>query len=406
MCVGYFLVLLDVTIVNVALPRIGAGLRTDVSGLQWVVDGYALALASLMLIGGAAGDLRGHKRVVLTGLAVFGAGSLACGVAPAVSVLVAARVVQGAGAAMLLPGTLAIISHAYPDGPGQARAIGIWAGIGSMALPAGPLLGGVLITGFGWRAIFIVNVPIVIVSFAAAVAVVRESSEAQGKAMDLRGAVLGALFLLAATFAVIQGGRHGAVTLLVVAAACAALLLAGSFLLAEWRRGESAMLPLVLFRRPVFAVANGAAGVMNFGTLGMLFVLTLFLQTVRHRSPLAVGAEMIPLFAPLAVIAPLGGRAHQPDRSPVSRCLRLRAFRGRPCHPAGGRRQVRLPPAAAGLPAVGRRARCAHSGRGGGLDRRGARKTGRSCLGREQHGPAGWRGHGRRGRRGDRRPAR
>lgn len=308
MCVGYFLVLLDVTIVNVALPRIGAGLRTDVSGLQWVVDGYALALASLMLIGGTAGDLRGHKRVVLAGLTIFGAGSLACGLAPAVSILIAARVVQGVGAAMLLPGTLAIISHAYPDGPGQARAIGIWAGIGSLALPAGPLLGGVLITIFGWRSIFIVNVPIVILSFAATVVVVRESSEASGKTMDLRGAVLGALFLLAATFAVIQGGRQGGITLIVVAIACGALVLAAGFVLAEWRRGESAMLPLALFRRPVFTVANGAAGVMNLGTLGVLFVMTLFLQSVQHRSPLAVGAEMIPLFAPLAVIAPLAGR--------------------------------------------------------------------------------------------------
>src|SRR6185437_4744490 len=120
--------------------------------------------------------------------------------------------------------------------------------------------------------------------------------------------VLGALVLLAATSTVIQGGRQGAVTPVVVAAACAALVLAGGFVLAEWRRGDDAMLPLSLFRRPVFSVANGAAGVMNLGTLGMLFVMTLFLQSVQHRSPLAVGAEMIPLFTPLAVIAPLAGR--------------------------------------------------------------------------------------------------
>lgn len=159
MCIGYFLVLLDVTIVNVGLPRIGSGLHARVSDLQWVVDGYALALASLMLAGGTLGDLRGHKRIVLAGLIVFGAGSLACGLAPNVGVLVGARVIQGVGAALLLPGTLAIISHAYPRGPEQARAIGVWAGIGSLALPAGPLLGGLLISGFGWRAIFLVNVP-------------------------------------------------------------------------------------------------------------------------------------------------------------------------------------------------------------------------------------------------------
>lgn len=308
MCVGYFLVLLDVTIVNVALPSIGTGVRTGITGLQWVVDGYALALASLMLVGGAAGDRHGHKRVVLAGLAVFGGGSLACGLAPDATVLIAARVIQGAGAAMLLPGTLAIISHAYPDRAGQARAIGIWAGIGSLALPAGPLLGGVLITGFGWRAIFLINVPVVIASFAAAVVIVRESAQPAGAKMDLRGAVLGALFLLAAIFAVIQGGRQGTITPEVIAAACAALALAAGLVQAERVRGESAMLPLRLFRRPDFSVANGAAGAMNLGTLGVLFVLTLFLQSVQHRSPLIVGVQMIPLFAPLAVIAPLAGR--------------------------------------------------------------------------------------------------
>ena len=161
MCVGYFLVLLDVTIVNVALPTIASGIGASVSGLQWVVDGYALALASLMLAGGTVGDLHGHKRVVLTGLVVFGLGSLGCATAPGVAALVVARVVQGIGAALLLPGTLAIISRAYPEGPEQAKAIGILAGIGSLALPAGPLLGGALIAGFGWRAIFFINVPIV-----------------------------------------------------------------------------------------------------------------------------------------------------------------------------------------------------------------------------------------------------
>ena len=149
MCAGYFLVLLDVTIVNVALPSIGSGLGADVSDLQWVVDGYAIALASLMLVGGAVGDLHGHKRIVLVGLGVFGVASLACGAAPSAGLLVGARVLQGVGAALLLPGTLAIISHAFPEPGEQAKAIGIWAGIGSLALPAGPLLGGALADAFG-----------------------------------------------------------------------------------------------------------------------------------------------------------------------------------------------------------------------------------------------------------------
>lgn len=308
MCVGYFLVLLDVTIVNVALPRIGSSLGADVSGLQWVVDGYALALASLMLTAGTLGDLRGHKRIVVTGLIVFGAGSLVCGLAPGVAVLIAARVVQGVGAALLLPGTLAIISDAFPDGAGQAKAIGVWAGIGSLALPAGPLLGGALVDGFGWRAIFLLNVPIVLPALAWAGMIVKESREPQGRELDLPGVVLGSLLLLVTTYAFIQAGRSGAGSVHVVVAAVAALVSLGALVVVERRRGDQAMLPLALFRRPGFDVANIAAGTMNLGTLGTLFVLMLFLQSVQHHPPLAAGLAIVPLFAPLAVLAPLGGR--------------------------------------------------------------------------------------------------
>jgi MFS transporter, DHA2 family, methylenomycin A resistance protein len=308
MCVGYFLVLLDVTIVNVALPRIGSGLHASVSGLQWVVDGYALALASLMLGGGTVGDLRGHKRIVLSGLVVFGVGSLACGLAPSVAVLVVARVVQGVGAAMLLPGTLAIISRTFSEGAEQARAIGVWAGIGSLALPAGPLLGGLLISAFGWRAIFLINVPIVAVAFLVAVPIVRESTDPQNRRLDGRGALLGMLLLLAVTFAFIEAGRSGAGSPAVLAAAAAAVVVGVLFVVAERPRGAEAMLPLALFRRRAFTVANGVAATMNLCTLGTLFVLTLFLQSVQRHSPLAAGLDVIPLFLPLAIVAPFAGR--------------------------------------------------------------------------------------------------
>jgi DHA2 family methylenomycin A resistance protein-like MFS transporter len=308
MCVGYFLVLLDVTIVNVALPQIGRGLGASVSGLQWVVDGYALALATLMLAGGTIGDLRGHKRVVLTGLVVFGAGSLACGIAPGVGVLVAARVVQGVGAALLLPGTLAIISHAFPDGPAQARAIGVWAGIGSLALPAGPLLGGMLIDVFDWRAIFLVNVPIVVVALVAAARVVRESTGDGSRRLDGAGVGLGIVVLAAITFACIEAGRAGVASVPVLVAAVVAVAALVAFIRVERARGAAAMLPLALFRRPRFTVANAGAGTMNLCTVGTLFVLTLFLQSVQGRTPLQAGLALVPLFAPLAVIAPLAGR--------------------------------------------------------------------------------------------------
>ncbi|MEU6142971.1 MFS transporter [Streptomyces sp. NPDC047081] len=308
MCAGYFLVLLDVTIVNVALPAIGSGLGADVGGLQWVVDGYALALASLMLTSGTAGDLYGHRRVVLAGLAVFGAASLACGLAPGIPVLVAARVAQGVGAALLLPGTLAIISRAFPDDAARARAIGVWAGIGSLALPAGPLLGGALTEAFGWRAIFLLNVPIVLVALVWAAATVRESREERARRLDLPGVLLGGLLLLATTYAFIEGGRAGAGSPQVLVAVLVAVLALPALALAELRRGDDAMLPVSLLRRPAFDAANVTAGIMNLGTLGTLFVLMLFLQSVQHRSALLAGLAVIPLFAPLAVIAPFGGR--------------------------------------------------------------------------------------------------
>ena len=308
MCTGYFLVLLDVTIVNVALPRIGSRLHASVSGLQWVVDGYALALASLMLAGGTFGDLRGHKRIVLSGFVAFGLGSLACGLAPSTGALVAARVLQGVGAALLLPGTLAIITQAFPEPAAQARAIGVWAGLGSLALPAGPLLGGLLVQGLGWRSVFLLNVPIVTLAFSASVRIVEESRQPADRRPDVAGVVLGAALLAAVTFCFIESGRRGVGSPAPLIAAAAALALLGAFVAVERSRSDQAMLPLALFRRPTFSVANAAAGSMNLGTLGTLFVVTLYLQAVQGRSPLVAGVAMVPLFAPLALIAPFAGR--------------------------------------------------------------------------------------------------
>jgi MFS transporter, DHA2 family, methylenomycin A resistance protein len=298
MCVGYFLVLLDVTVVNVALPAIGTSLDPGPAGLQWVVDGYALAIAGLLLLGGTIGDVYGHKQVVLTGLAVFGLASLACGVAPGIWWLVGARFVQGVGAALLLPGTLAIISDAFPDRADQARAIGIWASIGSVALPAGPLLGGLLVEWLGWRAVFILNVPIVLVAGLVLTRVVRTRPRTADRRVDWAGAALGTALLTTVTFAVIEA----AAWLLVVAAVLLAVFVAVE------RATADPMLPPTLFRRPTFSVANAAAGVMNLCTLGLLFLVTQFLQTVQHHSALAAGVSLLPLFLPLTFLAPLVGR--------------------------------------------------------------------------------------------------
>jgi DHA2 family methylenomycin A resistance protein-like MFS transporter len=254
MCVGYFLVLLDVTVVNVALPTISRDLHASVPGLQGVVVGYTVALAALLLPAGTLGDRIGHRPVVLVGLAVVGLGSLGCGLAPTTTTLVAARVVQGVGAAVLLPGTLAIVADTHPDPADRARAVAVWAAIGSVALPAGPLLGGLLVEAFGWRSVFLLNVPVV----AVAGAVVARVAPARS-----RGA-------------------------------------------SEEERGPRSA--LALFRHPAFSTANAAAGAMNFGSVGLLFLVTLYLQGVQHRPVVEAGLAMVPATLPLAVVPPLAGR--------------------------------------------------------------------------------------------------
>ena len=307
MCAGLFLVQLDVSIVNVALPSIRADLRPSAAGLQWVVDGYAIALASLMLAGGTVGDLHGHRRVVLAGLGLFGVASLAAGAAPSPGVLVAARVAQGVGAALLLPGTLAIITHAFPEPAERARAIGIWAAVAGLSLPAGPIAGGLLVTGPGWRWVFLVNLPIVAAAAVLTARIVRESADPRGRRLDTAGIVLGAVALAATTFALIDGGRAGAGAPAVVAAAALALVAGGALVVVELR-SDAPMLPPSLFRRPRFTVSNAVAGTMNLGTLGCIYVLTLFLQVVQRRSPFAAGLAMVPLLTPVAVLAPVSGR--------------------------------------------------------------------------------------------------
>ena len=299
MCVGMFLVQLDVTIVNVALPEIALNLHTGVEGQQWVVDGYAVVLASLLLVGGTLGDVFGHRRVVPGGLSIFGAASLICGAAPGVGVLVAGRALQGLGAALLLPGTLAVITRAFPGRAEQARAVGVWAGVSALSLPAGPLLGGALVSLLGWRAVFLVNLPIVAVAVPATVRLVREGGGATTRRLDTPGVVLAALALAATVYAVITTESWSA-------AAVAFPALAG-FLWWE-RRAPDPVLPLNLLRRRAFAGANLVAAAMNLVGIGTIFVTTLYLQTVQHRTAFVAGAMLLPLFVPLAALAPVTGR--------------------------------------------------------------------------------------------------
>ncbi len=306
LCAGMFLVQLDVTVVNVALPAIGDDLHAGLSGLQWVVDGYAVVLAALLLCGGVVGDVLGHRRVVLAGFTLFGVASAGCALAWSAPVLVGWRAVQGLGAALLLPGTLAVITSSHPDRADRARALGVWAGVSALALSAGPLLGGLLVGSAGWRSLFWLNVPLTALAVLACHLLVPAARPVPGRRIDLPGAVTAAVALTAAVYAVIDAGEHGLGTATVLAAGVAVLAGAG-FVLAE-RRAADPLLPLALLRSWRFVGANLVAGAMNFTGLGTVLVSTLYLQGVLGFTPQAAGLRMLPIFLPLSLLAPVAGR--------------------------------------------------------------------------------------------------
>jgi MFS transporter, DHA2 family, methylenomycin A resistance protein len=306
-CMGQFMLQLDTTIVNVALPSIARSLHTPTSGLQWVVDGYILALASLLLSSGRLGDRSGHKRVYLAGLGMFALGSGLCALATSTGELVCFRVLQGAGAAIELPATLALITAAFPDERERTRAVGIWAGAGGLSLVLGPVLGGLLIRAFAWQAVFLVNLPVALTAALLVLAAVPEAREPRTGRLDLPGQALGAVSLALLAAAAIQGGHHGfssALPVVLLAGGLAALV---AFLLAE-HLGTEPMLPLGYFRDPAYAAANTAGLIMGFAMFSILFIFALYFQQVAGDSPLHGGLDFIPLCGAFAIAGPLIGR--------------------------------------------------------------------------------------------------
>ncbi|WP_410612954.1 MFS transporter [Amycolatopsis sp. lyj-109] len=296
LCAGMFLVQLDVTVVNVALPAIGTGLHAGLAAQQWVVDGYAVTLAAFLLTGGALGDVFGHRRVVLAGFALFGTASAACGLATTAPLLVAARAGQGLGAALLLPGTLAVLTNAYPGHAERARALGIWAGVSALALAAGPVLGGAIVAVASWRPVFWLNVPVVLAAAFATRRLVPRGERVPGRRIDVAGVATAAPALGAGVYAVID---RNVVAGIVAAGALAAFL-------AVERRSPDPMLPPDVVRRTLSP--NFVAAAMNFTGIGAILVLTLYLQGVRHAGPLEAGLGLLPLFGPLSLLAPVAGR--------------------------------------------------------------------------------------------------
>ncbi|TQF69054.1 MFS transporter [Rhodococcus spelaei] len=307
---GSALAMLDATVVNIALPRIGEDLGASVAGLQWVLSGYTLTLASLILLAGALGDRLGRRKVFVWGTVWFALASALCGLAPTIELLVAARVLQGVGAALLTPGSLALLS-ATIDPDDRGAAIGLWSGLGGVASAAGPLLGGWIVEVSSWRAVFWLNLPLAAAVVWVAVRHVPESRDPhqQGR-LDLPGAVLAALALAALTYGLIAG--HW-----VAVVAGAALLLA--FVLVELRT-DNPLVPPSLFRSRVFAAANLVTLAVYAALGGVFFLLVLQLQLGAGFTPLASGLATLPITVLMLLLSARAGRfaQHRGPRLPMS----------------------------------------------------------------------------------------
>jgi EmrB/QacA subfamily drug resistance transporter len=284
-CAGQFMVVLDVSVVNVALPAIRTDLGFDATGLRWVVIAYSLTFAGFLLLGGRAADLYGRRRAFLAGLALFGAASLAGGLAPDGGLLIAARAVQGFGAAVLSPATLTLLTATYTGAAGRTRAMGAWIAVGAGGGTAGALIGGVLTEYLSWRWILLVNVPIAAaVLLAAALRVAEPPAPARPRRLDVPGAVLATAGLALVVYGIDRGWP-----LLV-----AGLLVTAAFLAVEAKLAPVPLLPLRLFASRSVSVGNVLMAMSGFASMSMWYLLSLYLQNVRHYSPAVAGLAFLP----------------------------------------------------------------------------------------------------------------
>jgi MFS transporter, DHA2 family, methylenomycin A resistance protein len=294
---GFGLVQLDVTVINVALPRLGTELGAGISGLQWIVDGYALVLAVMLLIGGFLGDRFGARRVYLVGLGIFSLGSALCAGAPEVVTLVAARGLQGAGAAVMLPCSLSLVNHATQhDPPLRLRAIGLWTASGSIGLAAGPLIGGLLLAIGSWRLIFLINLPICVAAALFAVRAPETPRENEGQGLDPLGQLLAILALGGLVGGVIEAHPLGLTHPVVLGLFAMALVATPLFIRVE-ARSAAPLMPLSLFRSRTFTTAVLYGAVANVTLYGMIFVLSLYFQRVRGYGGPSLGLAYLPLTA-------------------------------------------------------------------------------------------------------------
>lgn len=306
LCLALFMAMLDNVVVGNALPSISADLGAGMTGLQWVMEGYSLVYASLLLLSGTLGDRLGRRRLFVTGLALFTAGSVACALAGSLGVLVTGRVVQGVGAAFLTPQSLAILRATYHDPKERARAIGTWSGVSALGLALGPAIGGPLVTAFGWSSAFWINVPVGVAALVMAVRVLPHDAGRPGR-LDLLGQVLGTAGVAGAVYALIEAPSRGWTAPEVLTGAALAVVGLALFVPVELRASHP-MLDVRLFADRVFAGASLAGLIVSFGMFGVLSYLGLFMQSVLGYSAAFAGFASLPSTGMIMFAAPLASR--------------------------------------------------------------------------------------------------
>jgi EmrB/QacA subfamily drug resistance transporter len=302
---GLFMSALDNMVVTTALPVLRVSLHASLSGLEWTVNAYLLSFACMLLTGAALGDRFGRKRMFCIGLAVFTAASAWAALSPTVGVLIAARVVQGAGAAIIMPLTLTLISEAFPAGK-RAMAIGLWGGIAGLAVAGGPVVGGAVVQGLSWHWIFWLNVPVGLAVIPLSASRLRESFGPRPR-LDVAGLILAGAGFLGLTWGLVRAGTTGWSSAEVIGALAAGAALVGAFVWWE-RRAPAPMLSLALFRQSRFTSANGVSFLMYAGLFGTLFLMAQFLQSAQHYTPLQAGIRLLPWTAAAMVASPIAGR--------------------------------------------------------------------------------------------------
>jgi EmrB/QacA subfamily drug resistance transporter len=307
LCFALFMIMLDNTVVNVALPAIQSDLGISRAELEWTVAGYALTFASLLLTGGKLGDLLGRRLIFTIGLVVFTASSLFCGLSSSATELIAARAVQGVGAALMMPATLSIISATFAVRE-RGMAIGIWAGVSAMALAIGPLLGGIITEHISWNWIFYVNVPIGVLGVVASIVVVPESKDtSHEQRLDLPGLLTSGIGLLALVYALIEANAYGWTSARIVGLFVIAAVALVTFVLLELRQ-RLPMLDLALFKSGTFAGANIVAILVTLAMFGIFVFFPIYMQTFRGWSPTQAGAALLPWTLMIVVFAPIAGK--------------------------------------------------------------------------------------------------